>query len=351
MPTMPTRKIGDAEVSAVGFGAMGIGGGVHGPTGMSLDERLKVLDRAFELGCTFWDTANIYGDSEALIGEWFRRNPEKRAKIFLATKFSFVIGGEHGAPVSVSLDASPKAARENCDKSLKNLGVDKIDLYYVHSVDPKIPIEITIAAMAELVKQGKVRYIGVSNCSAQCLRRAQAVHPIAAYQTEYAPITLDIEDPKIGVLAACRELGIAVVNHTPLSKGVLTGQVKSPDDFPEGDTRRYFPRYSKDNFPKLLAVADALKTIGEKHGATAGQVALAWILAQGTDFIPIPGTKSIKYLEENVGAAYVKLSADEVAEIRKLSEESGASDVPPIPQKFYEEFAFQDSLPLEEYKD
>ncbi|KZO91917.1 Aldo/keto reductase [Calocera viscosa TUFC12733] len=344
MPAMPTRKIGDAEVSAIGFGAMGIGGAMFGPTGMTMDERVAVLDRAYELGCTFWDTANIYGDSEVLIGEWIKRNPERRKNIFLATKFGFVLDGG-----SISLDLTPKAAKEWCDKSLQTLGVDVIDLFYAHRVDPKVPIEITVGAMAELVKAGKIRYIGLSECSAKAIRRAHAVHPIAAVQLEYAPITLDIEDPKIGILDTCRELAIAVIPWSPLGKGVLTGQYKSPDEFPEGDLRKYTPRFSKENFPKVLAVADALKSIGEKHKATAGQVALAWILAQGSEFIPIPGTKSIKRLEENIGGAYIELSVEEVAEIRRRCLESGANDTLRMPEQYISD-AYQDSLPLEEYK-
>ncbi|KZT55560.1 Aldo/keto reductase [Calocera cornea HHB12733] len=347
MPAMPKRKIGDTEVSAIGFGSMGLGGHGNVSSGMSMDERLKVLDRAYELGCTFWDTANIYNDAEAVIGEWLKRNPDKKSGIFLATKFGFVLGNAT-ASGGVSVDASPKAARKECEKSLKTLGVDQIDLYYVHMVDSKVPIEITVGALAELVKEGKIKYIGLSNCSAACVRRAQAVHPISAYQVEYAPITLDMET--VGVLDVCRELGITIVPHTPLAKGVLTGQYKSPDDFPAGDMRRYFPKYSKENFPKVLAVADALKTIGAKHGATAGQVALAWVMAQAPpDFVPIPGTKTLKYLEENIGSVYVRLSPAEVAEIRRHSLESGAADIDPLPAAFMDKFHFKDSMPLEEY--
>ncbi|EJT98044.1 Aldo/keto reductase [Dacryopinax primogenitus] len=222
--SMPTRRIANTDVSTIGFGAMGIGGVTFGPTGMTLDERPAVLDRAYDLGCAFWDTANVYGDSEILIGEWFKQNPEKGRNIFLATKFGFVVD-EHG----VTLDLSPKAARECCDKSLKNLGVDYIDL-----VDPKVPIEITVGAMADLAKE------------------AYNVYPIAAVQLEYAPITLDMENPQVGILSTCRELGIAVVPWSPLAKGVLIGQYKSPNEFPEGDLRRFTPRFSAENFTKLL---------------------------------------------------------------------------------------------------
>ncbi|EJT98046.1 Aldo/keto reductase [Dacryopinax primogenitus] len=340
---MPTRKIGTDDVSAIGFGMMGLGG-IAGPAG-GWEERLALLDRVFELGCTFWDNANIYGDAEPLLGEWLRRNPSKRSKVFIATKFGFKREGQ-----KIGLDLSLQAARECCERSLKILGVETIDLFYAHRVDPKVPVEVTVRAMAELVKEGKVRYIGLSECSASALRRAAAVHPIAAAQYEYAPITLDIEDPKIGVLKVCRELGIAVIPFSPLGKGVLTGQYKSPDEFPEGDIRRIVPRFSKENFPKILAVAGALREIGLRHQATPGQVALAWVLAQGEDFIPIPGTKSIKYLEENIGAAYVKLGPEEVEEIRRLARESGVGDALRMIEAHYNEFAYQDSLPLEDYK-
>ncbi|KZO91919.1 Aldo/keto reductase [Calocera viscosa TUFC12733] len=343
--SMPTRKLGDDDVSAIGFGAMGIGGVGFGPTNMTFNQRLAVLDRAFELGCTFWDTANVYGESEPLIGEWFKSNPKKRDKIFLATKFGYIHVGE-----TFGFDLSAQAAKECCKKSLELLNVDRIDLFYAHRIaDGKTPIEITVGAMAELVKEGKVRYLGLSECSAAAIRRAHAVHPITAVQVEYAPITLDIEDPKIGILATCRELGISVIPWSPLGKGILTGQYKSPDGFEPGDLRSVTPRFSKENFPKVLAVADKLKSIGHRHNATAGQISLAWILAQGPDFIPIPGTKSIKYLEENIGAAYITLSDKEVAEIREVCKESGAMDALRMAPEFMSAI-YQDSPPLEGYK-
>ncbi|KZO91927.1 Aldo/keto reductase [Calocera viscosa TUFC12733] len=345
--SMPTRALGDAQASAIGFGAMGIGGHSYGHAG-SDEERFRVLDRAYELG------ANMYGDSEELIGRWFARNPEKRKDIFLATKFGFRISPtmgqlemqEDGRPW---FDGSRENVRESCVLALKKLQVEQIDLFYAHRVDPKVPIELTVRAMAELVKEGKVRYLGLSDPSASALRRAYSVHPIAAVQVEYAPITLDIEDPKIGLLEACRELGVKIIPWSPLGRGILTGQYRSPDEFPANDYRRYIPRFSPENFPKVLVVADTLKGIADKHGATAGQVALAWILAQGEDFIPIPGTKNIKYLEENVGAAYVKLTQDEVARVRKVAIDSGAADTLRM-LAVHAETSFQDSPPLEGYK-
>nr|A0A3B1EFQ1.1 RecName: Full=Aldo-keto reductase str7; AltName: Full=Strobilurin A biosynthesis cluster protein r7 [Strobilurus tenacellus]ATV82117.1 aldoketoreductase [Strobilurus tenacellus] len=312
---LPTRKIGQSLVSEIGFGSMGIAR--LGPSGFygvveSDDERFKVLDAAHAAGCTFWDSAHLYGDSEELIGKWLKRTG-KRNDIFLATKFGITPQGVRGDPDFV---------KEQCATSLERLGVDCIDLFYQHRVDPKTPIEITVGAMAELVKEGKVKYLGLSECSAKALRRAHAVHPIAALQIEYSPFVLDIEDPKIALLETARELGVTIVAYSPLGRGLLTGQYKSPDDFEPNDFRRTIPKFSADNFPKILDVVAQLKKIGEKHNATPGQVTLAWILAQGPEFIVIPGTKKIKYLEENVGAASIKLTEEEVAAVRKLAEES-----------------------------
>lgn len=305
----PTRKIGDVDVSAIGLGAMGISAfyGAVEPD----EERFKVLDTALQYGCNFWDTANIYGDSEELIGKWFRRTG-KRDKIFLATKF----GAEHTKPNYA--DGTPENARACLKRSLERLGVETIDLYYLHRPDPTVPIEETVGAMAEFVKAGKVKYLGLSECSAATLRRAHAVHPIAAIQVEYAPFTLDIEDPKINVLETARELGVKIVAYSPLGRGLLTGKYKSPDDFAEGDFRRVVPRFSKENFPNVLKLVDKLKEIGLRHNATAGQATLAWLLAQGDDIIPIPGTKKIEYLRENLGAVEVHLTTQEVGEIREF---------------------------------
>ncbi|KAK2459918.1 hypothetical protein APHAL10511_008047 [Amanita phalloides] len=312
-----TRKVGNTQVSSIGFGAMGISS-YYGSVEPD-EQRFKVLDAAYEEGCTFWDTADVYGDSEELIGKWFKRTG-KRDKIFLATKFGFV--QDEGV-----INGKPEYVKAAFEKSRQRLGVDTVDLYYPHRADATVPIEHTIGAMAELVKEGKVKYIGLCEVSASTLRRAHAVHPIAAVQVEYSPFTLDIEDEKIGLLKACRELGVAIVAYAPLGRGLLTGQIRSPDDFEEADFRRLIPRYSKENFPNLLKVAEELKAIGERHNATAGQTALAWILAQGEDFIPIPGTKKIKYLKENVAAAQVKLSPEEVNEVREIANRANISSV------------------------
>jgi len=310
----PTRKLGNDQVSAIGFGAMGLSA-FYGAT-ESDEERFKVLDAVFEEGCTFWDTALVYGDSEELIGKWFKRTG-KRDQIFLATKFAHRNG---------KIDGSPENVRISSEASLKKLGVETIDLYYLHRVDLETPIEVTVGAMAELVKQGKVKYLGLSEVSADTLRRAHAVHPIAAVQVEYSPFTLDIEFEKIGLLKTCRELGVKVIAYSPLGRGLLTGQYKSPDDFEPGDFRRTIPRYSKENFPNILKIAEGLETIGKRHNATAGQIALAWVLAQGEDIIPIPGTKKIKYVKENLGAVKIKLSSEELTEVRDIINKADAVD-------------------------
>ncbi|KAK0447349.1 NADP-dependent oxidoreductase domain-containing protein, partial [Desarmillaria tabescens] len=279
------------------------------------EERFKILDAAYEKGCRHWDSADIYGDSELLIGKWFKRTG-KRNEIFLTSKFGITANGGRG---------DPEYVKQQCVKSLERFGVDYIDLYYQHKPDRNVPIEHTVTAMAELVKEGKVKYLGLSECTAKDLRRAHAIHPISAIQVEFSPLVLYIEDPKLAILQTARDLGITVVAYSPLARGLITGQYKSPDDFEEGDFRKSIPKYSKENFPKIPGLVEHLKAIASKHDATPGQVTLAWILAQGGDFVVIPGTKKIKYLEENLGAAKVKLIQDEVAAIRKLSEES---DVP-----------------------
>ncbi|KAJ7479466.1 NADP-dependent oxidoreductase domain-containing protein [Mycena latifolia] len=311
----PTRKIGNSSFQAIGFGAMGISG-FYGEI-ESDEERFKVLDAAHAAGCTFWDTADAYADSETLLGKWFKRTG-KRADIFLCTKFGFT--------PDLSIDGSPKHVKEAIDASLAKLGVDTIDLYYLPRADAKTPIEHTVDAMAELVKEGKVKYLGLSEVSASTLRRAHAVHPIAAIQVEYSPFTLDIEDPKINLLNTARELGVEIVAYSPLGRGLLTGQYKCPEDFDDTDFRKQVARYSATNFPNILKIADGLKAIGAKYGgATGGQVALAWLLAQGDDVIPIPGTKRIKYLLENIGGGTLKLSREDVQAVRDVAVKADAT--------------------------
>ncbi|CCL99237.1 uncharacterized protein FIBRA_01252 [Fibroporia radiculosa] len=309
--SLPTRKIGQHVVSAVGYGCMGLSAFYGTP--LPDEEGLKVLDAVYENGCTMWDTADVYADNEELLGKWFKRTG-KRNEIFLATKF----GLRSGVPNRL-VNGDPEYVHQAFNTSLSRLGVDSIELYYLHRADPQVPIEKTVGAMAELVKAGKVKYLGLSECSADTLRRANAVHPITAIQVEYSPFTLDIEDEKIALLKTARELGVTIVAYSPLGRGLLTGQYKSPDDFEEGDFRRGVPRYSRDNFPNILKLVDGLKQIGARHNATAGQVALAWLLAQGPDVIPIPGTTNVARLKENLGAAKVTLTPEELEEVRKIA--------------------------------
>ncbi|THH17698.1 hypothetical protein EW146_g3171 [Bondarzewia mesenterica] len=329
---LPTRKIGATDVSAIGYGAMGIAI-AYGDVG-SDEERFKVLDAVYKSGCTNWDTADIYGDSEELIGKWqvspprhaclpflthicrFKRTG-KRNEIFLATKFGFY------PPTGKPVDGSPEYARKCFERSLQRLGTDHIDLFYLHRTE--IDQQKSVAAMAEFVKAGKLKYIGLSEVSEAALRRAHAVHPISALQVEYSPFTLDIEDPKIGLLKAARELGVTIIAYSPLGRGLLTGRYRSPDDFEENDFRRTIPRFAKENFPNILKLVDDLKQIGEKHSATPAQVTLAWLLGQGEDVIPIPGTQKIKYVEENLGALKIKLTPEELKAIREAAERSDAA--------------------------
>jgi len=248
-------------------------------------------------------------DSEVLIGDWFKRSG-KRNDIFVATKFGFTFDPNR------PLNGSPEYVKQACESSLKRLGVSCIDLYYVHRADPTVPIEKTVGAMAELVKAGKVKYIGLSECSSAALRRAHAVHPISALQVEYSPFTLDIEDEKIALLKTARELGVTIVAYSPIGRGLLTGQYKSLDDFAQDDFRRTIPKFSNENFPNILKLADGLKEIGAKRNATAGQISLAWVLGQGNDVIPIPGTTKVKNLEENAAAAKIQLSPAELTQVR-----------------------------------
>ncbi|CUA69093.1 hypothetical protein RSOLAG22IIIB_03771 [Rhizoctonia solani] len=284
---------------------MGIGGLAYGAAGDD-ETRFKVLDRLVELGCTNWDTADIYGDSEELIGKWFKRTG-KRNQIFLATKFGITAQGPNGTPEYI---------KQQLNRSLELLGVDKIDLYYLHRVDQKTPIETTVGTLAEFVKAGKIRYIGLSEPSPATLRRAHKVHPIAAIQVEYSPFVLDIEQ-KGHLLETARELGVAVVAYSPLGRGVLTGQIKSNADLPDDDFRKNIPKYSEANFPKITSLVNKIKDIGKNHNATPGQVTLAFLLAQGDDVIPIPGTKNIKYAEENIAALKIQLTSEEIKAIRQ----------------------------------
>ncbi|EXX77273.1 aldo/keto reductase [Rhizophagus irregularis DAOM 181602=DAOM 197198] len=249
------------------------------------------------------------GANEILLSKVLK---ERRNEVFLCTKFAFSRGpnGEY------NISGKPEYVRQACENSLRRLGVNYIDLYYQHRVDPNTPIEDTVGALAELVKEGKIKYIGLSECSAESLRRAYKVHPIAAVQMEYSPWTLDIETN--GVLEACRELGVTIVAYSPLGRGFLTGKYKSLDDFEPDDFRRDVPRFQGENFNKNLEIVHKFDEFGSKKGVTAGQLCLAWVIAQGNDFVTIPGTRKIKYLEENFEARKIHLSSEELSEIRKI---------------------------------
>ncbi|GES74885.1 aldo/keto reductase [Rhizophagus clarus] len=275
-------------------------------------ENIDVLNRAIDLGCTFWDTSDIYGSgaNEILLSKVLKDN---RDKVFLCTKFGSV-RDSNGAFIGVS--GKPEYVHQACERSLKRLGVDYIDLYYQHRMDPDTPIEDTVGALAKLVKEGKVKYIGLSECSADTLRRAYKVHPIAAVQMEYSPWTLDIETN--GIMEACRELGVTIVAYSPLGRGFLTGKYKSIDDFEPDDFRRSFPRFQGENFNKNLELVRKFEEFANKKGVTPGQLCLAWVLAQGDNIVAIPGTRRIKYLEENFEAAKIHLTPEESSEIRQI---------------------------------
>ncbi|CAE6405876.1 unnamed protein product [Rhizoctonia solani] len=329
-----SRRIGDSTFPAIGFGAMGIGGRTYGSVVTSDNEpRFKVLDRLFELGCTHWDTANVYGDSEELIGSWFKRTGQ-RDKIFLATKF----GIDFSQPDSPQAIGTPEYAKKCFEESIQKLGVDTVDLYYVHRIDPTTPIEVTMNFLVELVKAGKIRYIGLSQPSPATLRRAHKIHPIAAIQAaQYSPFERSIEQ-KGHLLETARELGVSVVAYSPLGKGLLTGQITSHSDFSDTDLRKQIPKYAQENFPKVLELVDKFKQIGKAHNATSGQVALAYLLEQGEDIIPIPGSQRIEYIEENFSASRIKLTAEEVQVLKKLIEEtdiSGAQYPPKLQAMLY----------------
>lgn len=312
---MKQRSIGKQSVGEIGLGCMGMSH-AYGPADEA--ENLRVLDRALELDCNFWDTADFYGAgrNEILLGKALNR---RRSRVFLATKVGTVFDpsltshqdqAQAGSPYII--DGTPEYIGKCIDKSLKRLGTDHVDLYYLHRVDPLVPIEESVGAMAGLVKQGKVRYIGLSEASAPTLRRAAKVHPITALQSEYSLWSRDVEQD---ILPACRELGIALVAYSPLGRGFLTGEIRNPDQLSRDDFRRTLPRFQGENFKENLEIVNALRRIGEEHQATPAQVAVAWVLAQGNDVIPIPGTKHVKYLEQNIKAADVLLSAEEIEEL------------------------------------
>jgi aryl-alcohol dehydrogenase-like predicted oxidoreductase len=314
---MKIRKLGKngPDVSPLGLGCMGMSY-AYGPVDDA--ESLRVLRRYVELGGNFLDTAEIYGPykNEELLGKFLREAPRER--LVVATKFGFRFGpdGIRGA------DSSPENVRRACDASLKRLGVDTIDLFYQHRVDPNVPIEDTVGAMADLVKRGKVRYLGLSEAGPEILRRAARVHPIAALQSEYSLWTREVETN--GVLTTCRELGLTFVPYSPLGRGFLAGAIQKLDDLDPADWRRTNPRFGEQALQANLKLVATVKQLAAAKGVTPAQLALAWVLAQGEDLVPIPGTKRLRYLEENMGALGVALSP---AEVKSISDRLAEIDV------------------------
>ena len=317
---MKYRTLGQGlQVSAIGVGCMPMiaGGNILYGEAATTDEATATIHRAIDLGITFFDTAQIYGPftNEELVGAAIKG---KRDKLIIATKFGFKFEGNQ----ITGVDSSAANVRTSCDESLKRLGIDTIDLYYQHRVDPAVPIEETVGAMADLVKAGKVRHIALSEAAPETIRRAAAVHPITALQSEYSLWERDVEED---ILATCREHGIGFVPYSPLGRGFLAGGITSLDDLPENDWRRQDPRYSAENLPKNLKVVDAIAAVADRHGTSKAQVALAWLLAQGDDIVPIPGFKRRTTLEDSAKAVDVTLTTDDLAALDAASPRGGTA--------------------------
>lgn len=314
---MKTRKLGNQglEVSELGLGCMGMS---EFYSGRDEQESIATIHHALDLGVNFIDTADMYGPftNEELVGKAIKN---RRDQVVLATKFGNIRSAEGGF---LGISGKPEYVRQCCDDSLKRLGVEVIDLYYQHRVDLTVPIEETVGAMAELVQQGKVRYLGLSEAAPATIRRAQAIHPISALQTEYS---LWSREPEDAILPTLRELGIGFVAYSPLGRGFLTGAIATPDDLAADDYRRNAPRFQGDNFAKNLELVAQVKAIATEKGVTPSQLALAWLLAQGEDIVPIPGTKRRTYLEENVAAATVTLTAEDLSRINAVAPQGVAA--------------------------
>ena len=317
---MKTRTLGrnGPVVSALGLGCMGMSAFYGGRSDDA--SSIAVIHRALDEGLTFLDTADMYGPftNEVLVGKAIA---DRRRGVFLATKFGIQMDPDD--PAKRGINGKPEYVIAACEASLKRLGVETIDLYYQHRVDPNVPIEDTVGAMARLVEQGKVRFLGLSEAGAETIRKAHAVHPITALQSEYSLWSRDPESN--GALATVRELGIGFVPYSPLGRGFLTGAIRSVEDFDADDYRRISPRFEGENFAKNLALVEQVNTLAKAKGITPGQLALAWVLAQGEDLVPIPGTKRIQYLEENLGALDVVLTVDDLATIESIFPPDAAS--------------------------
>src|ERR1700754_2777360 len=314
-PSVPTRSLGPLTVPALGLGCMGMSE-FYGASDDA--ESIKTIHRALELGVTLLDTADIYGPhtNEQLVGQAIA---DRRDDVVLATKFGIVRDPEN--PAARGVNGRPEYVLRSCDASLRRLRVDYIDLYYQHRVDPDVPIEETVGAMAELVDAGKVRFLGLSEAAPETIRRAHAVHPISALQTEYSLWSRDLEDE---ILPTLRELGIGLVAYSPLGRGFLSGRFKSPEELDEGDFRRNGPRFTGENLEANLKLAEKVEELASKKGITPAQLALAWVLAKGDDIVPIPGTKRREYLEQNAAAADVELTAEDLEQIEsELPEAAG----------------------------
>lgn len=316
---MKYRKLGpELEVSALGLGCMpmaGIGKGMYGMANRA--ESLATIDRAIELGVTFFDTAEVYGPyiNEELLGQAIRG---RRERLVIASKFGFAFKDGN----MVGVDSSPANVRRACEGSLLRLGIDTIDLFYQHRVDPNVPIEETVGAMADLVSEGKVRYLGLSEAGAETLKKAHATHPIAALQSEYSLWERGIEEE---ILPVCQDLGIGFVPYSPLGRGFLTGQINSRDDLPEDDYRRNDPRYSEENFALNMKLVDVVKTVAGRHHCSPAQIALAWLLAQGEFIVPIPGSKRRATLEDSMAAVEIELTEADLDELETAAPVGGTA--------------------------